>query len=133
MGLVGARILVVEDDPFMREAVDWMLTQAGHECNGVRTGEEALALVRRWMPEIILLDIGLPTISGLQVLHQLRARGISVPILMMTANASSGVVQDVMQMGGTGYVLKPFEASDLLNRVAAALAPSVPKRTLWVD
>ncbi len=127
---MGARILVVEDDPFMREAVDLILTQGGHVCTGVRTGEDALEIVRRSMPELILLDIGLPTISGLQVLKSLRARGISVPILMLTANASPAVVQEVLQIGGNGYVLKPFEARDLLDRVRAALSPVAAKRDL---
>ena len=82
------RIFVVEDDRFMRDAVDLILTQAGYHFTGVGSGEEALGVVRRSMPDLILLDIGLPGFGGLEVLSALRQRGVVVPILMMTGNAS---------------------------------------------
>lgn len=117
------RIFVVEDDRFMRDAVDLILTQAGYHFTSAGSGEEALDLIRRSMPDLVLLDIGLPGIGGLKVLSTLRQRGVVVPILMMTANASPATVRDVMEMGGSGYVLKPFEPRDLLDRVRTALAP----------
>lgn len=118
-----SRILIVEDDCFMREAVDLILTQAGFICSSVGTGESALDLLKRSMPDVILLDINLPGLSGLTLLQRLRERRITVPILMLTANASPGVVREVMDRGGNGYILKPFEPADLVGRVRAALAP----------
>lgn len=120
---MSQKILVVEDDRFMRDAVDLIFTQAGYHVDAVGSGEEALDLVRRSMPDLVLLDIGLPGIGGLKVLWALRQRGVVVPILMMTANSSPATLRDVMEMGGSGYVLKPFEPRDLSERVRVALAP----------
>ncbi len=127
---MAQRIFVVEDDRFMRDAVDLILSQAGYHFTGVGSGEEALDLVSRSMPDLILLDIGLPGIGGLKVLSALRRRGVVVPILMMTANANPSTVRDVMEMGGSGYVLKPFNPRELVQRVGAALAPAGLKRTV---
>ena len=124
------RILVVEDDRFMRDAVDLILTQSGYHVTGVGSGEEALDVVSRIMPELVLLDIGLPGVRGLKVLSTLRQRGLVVPILMMPADASPTTVCAVMEMGGSGYVLKPFEPRELLDRVRSALTSTGIRRDL---
>jgi two-component system, OmpR family, response regulator MtrA len=118
---MNQRVFAVEDDRFMRDAVDLILTQAGYDFSGVASGEEAFDAIRRWMPDLVLLDIGLPGIGGLSVLSGLRRRGISTPILMLTADASPITVREVIEMGGNGYVVKPFEPRDLVERVRSAL------------
>ena len=121
---VTQRIFVVEDDPLLREAVNLILTHAGYEVATTAVGTGAAALVTRFRPHLVLLDIRLPDISGLHVLRSIRAAGHSAPVVMMTADNRPDTVRDVMAMGGNGYLLKPFEPTDLITRVKLALKTS---------
>ncbi len=116
-------ILVVEDDNTIRELVEMILSQAGYQVTTAEDGREGLELLRRARPDLILLDIAMPGIDGLEVLNRIRQRGFSMPVLMMTANSSAQVVRDVMALGGNGYLLKPFEPEELVARVKKALFP----------
>lgn len=131
---MAARILIVDDDSFICDAVEQILGGAGHAVSSVNDGKSAIESIRAVMPSLILLDVRMPGISGLDTLTSLRRAGVSVPILMMTADNSPATLQDVMFLGGSGYVLKPFDAEDLLARVeqtlAEATAPPLPPRTL---
>ena len=118
----GERILVIEDDSLVRDAVDVILTQEGYLISAATTGEDAAPLVRRLKPHLILLDVRLPGMSGVDVLRLLRRQGHRMPILMMTADSSPATVRDVLADGGNGYVLKPFEPRQLVQRVRRALA-----------
>ncbi|WP_339913681.1 response regulator [uncultured Brevundimonas sp.] len=128
------RVLVVDDDPFMCEAVNVILSQAGYDVSVANCGADAIEMIRAAMPSVILLDIRMPGISGLQTLAKLRQLGVSTPILMMTADNSPATLQEVMFLGGSGYVLKPFEADEIVERVglaiAEAAAPKLPRRSL---
>ncbi len=115
------RIFVVEDDPLLREAVNLILTHAGYEVSTTAVGTGASALVVRFRPHLVLLDIRLPDISGLHVLRTIRASGNGAPVVMMTADNRPETVRYVMAMGGNGYLLKPFEPKDLIARVKLAL------------
>ena len=115
-------ILVVEDDENVREFVDMVLTNAGYLVATASDGSSALNLLRRSRPNLILLDIALPKLSGLEVLKTLRQRGNDTQVLMMTANRSADVVREVMALGGNGYLLKPLEPEELVARVRKALA-----------
>ncbi|WP_339931834.1 response regulator [uncultured Brevundimonas sp.] len=131
---MAGRILIVDDDPFICDAVELILTGAGHTVSSVNDGKSAIESIRALMPSLILLDVRMPGISGLDTLTSLRRAGVSVPILMMTADNSPGTLQEVMFLGGSGYVLKPFDADDLIARVeqtlAEAAAPTPAKRPL---
>lgn len=131
---MAGRILVVDDDPYICEAVELILTGAGYTVSSVNSGKSAIESIRGLMPSLILLDVRMPGISGLETLTSLRRAGVSIPILMMTADNSPATMQEVMFLGGSGYVLKPFDADDLVARVgqtlAEANAPSLPRRTL---
>tara|TARA_R110002051_G_scaffold56378_7_gene104701 strand:- start:1509 stop:1868 length:360 start_codon:yes stop_codon:yes gene_type:complete len=116
-----ARILVVDDDSYICEAVELILTGAGYLVSSVNSGESAIESIRVLMPTLILLDVRMPGISGLDTLTTLRRAGVSVPILMMTADNSPATMQEVMFLGGSGYVLKPFDADDLIARVRQTL------------
>ncbi|MFN3932129.1 MAG: response regulator transcription factor [Brevundimonas sp.] len=115
------RVFVVEDDGLLREAVTLILTHAGYDVATTAVGRGAKDLVARFRPHLVLLDIRLPDISGLTVLGGLRAAGHTIPIVMMTADHRPDTVRDVMAMGGSGYLLKPFEPQDLIARVRLAL------------
>ena len=117
-------ILVVEDDNTIRELVEMILLHAGYQVATARDGREGLELLRRSRPDLVLLDIAMPGIDGLEVLKRIRQRGYSMAVLMMTANSSAQVVRDVMALGGNGYLLKPFEPEELVARVKKALFPS---------
>lgn len=116
-------ILVVEDDNTIRELVEMILLHAGYQVATARDGREGLELLRRSRPDLVLLDIAMPGIDGLEVLKRIRQRGYSMAVLMMTANSSAQVVRDVMALGGNGYVLKPFDPEELVTRVKKALLP----------
>jgi len=128
------RILIVDDDPFICDAVELILTGAGYAVSAVNSGKSAIESIRALMPSLILLDVRMPGISGLDTLTSLRRAGVSVPILMMTADNSPTTMQEVMFLGGSGYVLKPFDAEDLVARVGQTLteakSPTLPPRTL---
>lgn len=116
-------ILVVEDDVSVRELVGLILGQAGYSVTMARTGEVALETLQYAKPALILLDIGMPGMSGVQVLKHIRqSRRLTIPVLMMTANQSPETVRDVLAMGGNDYFLKPFTPELLLQRVRKALA-----------
>lgn len=118
---MSPRVFVVEDDPLLREGVDLVLTHAGYSVTTTAVGRDAAHLAARFRPDLVLLDIRLPDISGLTVLSSLRAAGLGMPIIMMTADHRPETVRDVMSMGGSGYLLKPFEPQDLVARVRLAL------------
>lgn len=115
------RIFVVEDDPLLKEAVNLILTHAHYEVSVTAVGRGAVDLIRRARPHLVLMDIHLPDINGLTVLRILRSAGLSMPVVMMTADNRPETVRDVLASGGNGYLLKPFEPRDLVARVHKAL------------
>lgn len=118
---MAQRVLVVEDDSLLREAVDLILTHADYLVATTAIGGGAVDLVARFRPHLVLLDIRLPDITGLKVLDMLRKAGHAMPVVMMTADNRPETVRDVMAAGGNGYLLKPFEPQDLINRVRWAV------------
>lgn len=120
----AARVLIVDDDPFICDAVTLILSGAGHTVSAAGSGASAIAGVPTLQPELILLDVRMPGMDGLETLTALRRDGVTVPVLMMTADNSPETLRDVMARGGNGYVLKPFDADDLIARIAQALGAS---------
>lgn len=118
---MNARILVVEDDVLIRDAVDVILSQLGHQLTCVGTGEMGMDQIGKIYPHLVLLDVKLPRMSGVDTLRAMRREGYRMPILMLTGDRSAATVRDVMADGGNGYILKPFEPAQLVKRVTAAL------------
>lgn len=108
-----------------------ILTQSGFVVGTTAVGKGAINLMARFQPNVILLDVRLPDISGLQVLGDLRAAGVTIPVVMMTADNRPNTVRNVMLKGATGYLLKPFEPLDLIARVRAALPLPGTRPTAW--
>jgi two-component system, OmpR family, response regulator MtrA len=119
-GPAVASILLVEDDPSVREAVTLALEGDGHRVETAVSGEEALSRWRRSRPELILLDVMLPGTDGLEVCRQVR-RDDQVPIVMLTARSDAIDVVLGLESGADDYVTKPFETRVLLARVKAVL------------
>ncbi len=125
------RVLVVDDD-FMVARIHGRFVEqtAGFEVAGTaRTGAEALDLVRSLAPDLLLLDVHLPDISGLEVLDRLRRDGHEVAVVMVTAERGADAVRAALHGGAMQYLVKPFEYDDLadrLRRVADTLASLPP-------
>jgi two-component system phosphate regulon response regulator PhoB len=122
------RILVVDDEPDLLELVRINLTQAGYDVETVADGRSALASVRRRAPDLVVLDLMLPDISGTEVCRVLRADPdfASLPIIMLTARSDEVDRVVGFELGADDYVTKPFSPRELALRVQAVLRrPSV--------
>jgi two-component system, OmpR family, response regulator MtrA len=117
---VDARILVVEDDASIREITALGLRRAGFQVNTAADGAEGLDRWRRERPDLVLLDVMLPRLDGLEVLRAIR-RESTTPVVMLTARADTIDVVVGLESGADDYVRKPFELPELVARVRAAL------------
>jgi DNA-binding response OmpR family regulator len=115
-----AAILLVEDDPSVREAVTMALEGAGHRVVTAATGDEALDRWRQHRPDLVLLDVMLPGKDGFDVCRVIRASD-QVPIIMLTARGDPIDVVVGLESGADDYVTKPFETRVLLARIKAVL------------
>lgn len=122
------RILVVEDEPDIREVIEFNLKCEGYRVSGASDGEEGLACVRREFPDAILLDRMLPGLDGLEICRRLKADPDlrSIPIIMVTAKAEVDDVVEGLEAGADDYLSKPFSPKELLARVKA-----VVRRGTW--
>jgi DNA-binding response OmpR family regulator len=120
-GLEGRRVLVVEDDPSIAIGLRINLESEGYSVQIAEDGDRGLELARTSDPELIILDVMLPKRNGLEVLHDLRAEGRTVPIIILSAK--SGEMDKVagLELGAEDYVAKPFSLAELLARVRGAL------------
>jgi two-component system KDP operon response regulator KdpE len=119
------RILVVDDEPQLRRALDVNLAARGYEVDVAPTGEEALALATAVPPDAVLVDLGLPGIDGLEVIRRLREWS-TVPIVVLSARETEEAKVAALDAGADDYVTKPFGINELLARVRAALRRSQP-------
>jgi two-component system response regulator MprA len=116
-----AAILVVDDDAPIRRMLDRTLSAEGYAVETAADGGEALAAVERSTPDLVVLDVGLPGIDGLAVSQRLRAKGLSVPVLLLTARDSVPDRVAGLDAGADDYLVKPFATEELLARVRALL------------
>jgi DNA-binding response OmpR family regulator len=116
----GARILVVEDEQSIGEVVSLYLQRAGYQVTCVRDGQAALEELSADLPDLVVLDLMLPKVDGLDITRRLRARG-DTPIIMLTARRSETDRIAGLEMGADDYVVKPFSPQELVSRVRAVL------------
>ena len=114
------RLLVVEDEPTLRETLEYNLTRQGYQVSTAVDGRQALETARREQPDLILLDIMLPGLDGLEVCRILRQE-MNVPIIMLTARTDEVDKVVGLELGADDYITKPFSMRELLARVKAAL------------
>jgi two-component system, OmpR family, phosphate regulon response regulator PhoB len=121
-------ILVVEDEEDLQQVLEYNLRQAGHEPVIAPTGSRALALARERHPDLILLDLMLPDISGTEVCRTLKSEAATrrIPIVMLTARGEEIDRVVGFEIGADDYVSKPFSVRELLLRIQAILRRSVP-------
>ena len=116
-------ILVVEDEEDILELLRYNLTKEGYGVLGAATGEEALKTARERLPDLVLLDLMLPNLDGLEVCRRLQqeARTRRLPIIMLTAKGEEADIVAGLELGAADYVTKPFSPRVLLARVRAVL------------
>jgi two-component system, OmpR family, response regulator MprA len=120
------RILVVDDDRAVRDALRRALTLGSYEVQCAEDGEQALELVVQAVPDAVVLDVGLPGIDGLEVCRRLRRLGNRVPILILTARDAVADRIDGLDVGADDYMVKPFDVGELKARLRALLRRSGP-------
>ncbi len=121
--MVSANILVVDDDELLRRSLTLKLEQAGYGANTAATAEDALVAAQDHPPDLILLDIGLPGMDGLEALQHLK-RNTSAPIVFLTAYRRTLDQTLGLELGADDYITKPFDADVLLARIKAVLRRS---------
>ncbi len=116
-------VLVVDDEPRITKLVAISLTEDGFRVITAATGEEALVKAEHYRPDVVLLDIVLPDIDGIEVMQQLR-EGRAVPVILLTAKGSTADKAKGLDLGADDYVAKPFHPDELAARVRAVLRRS---------
>ncbi|MCX5582374.1 response regulator [Streptomyces erythrochromogenes] len=114
------RVLLIEDDPSIREGVGLGLRRRGHEVRAAETGEDGLALMTSFHPELVLLDLMLPGINGVQVCHRIRQTS-EVPIIMLTARGDDFDIVIGLEAGADDYIVKPARTEVIEARIKAVL------------
>ncbi len=128
MNLAPARILVVDDEEHLAAGIRENLQAEGYETDVAHNGEQGLAKVRAGAFDLILLDVMMPKLDGLQVCEQIRAAGLQTPVLFLTVKGEPADRIRGLEAGGDDYLAKPFHLKELLLRVAAIL-----RRTDWYN
>ena len=119
-----SRVLVVEDDARIRKTLEVNLRARGYDVDLAETGEQALDLAARHHPDAVILDLGLPTLDGMDVVRGLRGWS-PVPIVVLSARGSEAAKVEALDLGADDYVTKPFGMDELLARLRAALRRAV--------
>ena len=124
------RIAVIEDNQALAGAVAAALSDEGHGVDVIADGEAASLFLAGEKPDLVILDINLPGKSGLEILSELRARGSSLPVIMLTAQAQTKDRVAGLDRGADDYLVKPFDIAELLARVRALLRRSASSDSL---
>lgn len=115
------RVLIIEDDPAVRSALDRALRMEGHTVLAGADGGAGLDLLASERPDVVILDLGLPDLDGIEVCKRIRARGDDTPILILTARESVPDRVAGLDAGADDYLAKPFALDELLARIRALL------------
>jgi two-component system KDP operon response regulator KdpE len=135
MSDAASRVLVVDDEPPILRALATNLRARGYAVDLAPTGEDALQLAARHRPDVVILDLGLPGISGVEVIDGLRG-WTAVPIIVLSARGAEQDKVAALDAGADDYVTKPFGMEELLARLRAALrrnAPAAEEATITTD
>jgi DNA-binding response OmpR family regulator len=119
-----ARILIAEDEPDIRELVAFTLRFAGHEVTATSNGEEALKQASQLIPDIIIMDVRMPKMTGYDACRAMKADIMlkDIPVVFLSAKGQDSEIQTGLDVGAEEYLLKPFAPDQLAERVKAILA-----------
>lgn len=115
------RLLVIEDEQALREQLQGQLNAEGFVVDAAADGEEGLYFAREYPCDLAIVDLGLPTMSGMEVIRELRKEGLSFPVLILTAMGRWQDKVEGLEAGADDYLVKPFQFEELLARVRALL------------
>jgi len=118
---MSERILVVEDDPSILRGLQLNLTMEGYRVRSAMDGEAGLRLVREERPDLLVVDIMLPKLGGLELIRELRKDDPDLPILVLSAKGHESDKVAGLELGADDYIVKPFSLKELLARIGAAL------------
>src|SRR5918992_3107161 len=127
------RLLLVEDDPTLRQALTFNLTREGYDVATAADGEAALEAARNERLDLVLLDVMLPGMSGVEVLRVLRREGITTPVIILSAKGDEIDRVVGLKVGADDYVTKPFSRPELLARIEAVLRRQRREAAAGVD
>jgi DNA-binding response OmpR family regulator len=127
---IGSRVLVIEDDEAILRGLVDNLRFEGYSVLTAADGQRGLELIRAERPDLVVLDLMLPLMSGLEVARRVRKAGLSVPLLMLTARGEEMDRVMGFEWGADDYVTKPFSISELLARIRAVLRRAQPSHLL---
>ena len=121
--MAGEHVLIVEDEEDVVELIRYNLTKEGFRCESASTGQEALERAQAMLPDLVLLDLMLPVLDGLQVCKRLKSVPMTenIPIIMVTAKSDETDIVTGLELGADDYVTKPFSPKVLIARVRAVL------------
>ena len=125
---ITGRVLVVEDDAAIADVLRRALRQEGHEVRSAEDGVEALEVAESFVPDLVILDLGLPKLDGVEVCRRLRAES-DAPILILTARTDTEDRVEGLDSGADDYLVKPFERKELLARMRALMRRRPPQGT----
>jgi two-component system KDP operon response regulator KdpE len=115
------KILVVDDEPAIRRFLRTSLSAHGYQLREAETGKSALEQIRREAPDVLVLDLGLPDMDGLEIIRQLRNGGSTAPIIVLSSRVDEAGKVRALDLGADDYVTKPFGIEEFLARLRAAL------------
>lgn len=127
------RILVVEDDEAISKGIGNFLTESNYLVDFATDGAQALEQVERQTPDLVVLDLGLPKISGESVCREIKKQHPQLPVIILTAKIHSDDVVSGFQLGADDYIRKPFELEELMARIRARLKNTNEDEKLQVD
>jgi DNA-binding response OmpR family regulator len=129
---MAKRVLIADDEPNIVTSLEFLMTQSGYQVQVARNGEEALAMLESFRPDLVLLDVMMPQRSGYEVCQKMRSRPDwrHIKIVMLSAKGREAEVSKGLSLGADAYVTKPFSNRELMARVGGLLdegdAPPAP-------
>jgi two-component system NtrC family sensor kinase len=120
----GEKVLIIDDSEALRSLLESILPFGGYEAICAGTGEQGLRLVLEVQPDVIMTDLELPDITGLELLEELNRQGVAIPTIMMTAYGSEGVAAQALKLGVRDYLVKPFTTEEVLDAIERVLSES---------
>ena len=123
---MAKKVLIADDEPNIVTSLEFLMARSGYDVKVARTGEEALALVASFAPDLVLLDVMMPQRSGYEVCQKMRERPEwrHIKIVMLSAKGREAEVSKGLSLGADAYVTKPFSNRELIARVAELLGES---------
>ena len=121
---MSKKVLIVDDEPNIVTSLEYLMKKSGYEVSIARNGDEALALIGSFLPDVVLLDVMMPRKSGYEVCQQIRERPDwqHIKVVMLSANGREAEVNKGLSLGADSYVTKPFSNQELIAKIEGLLA-----------